>query len=318
MYLKPQRLVPIDGTRRLNLFCQGTGSPTVILDAGTGGSTLDWREVQGEIARFTSVCSYDRAGYGFSDGPTRPSDAHNAVDDLHRLVVRAGLRTPLILVGHSNGGIYAALYAKRFPRDVAGMVLVDPGFTGQQDFDRYGLGSRQAQELRERNAAYIAFARSCLAAAKSGELLKRNSANSSCLDNPPNADAHLHQTLNGQQAKPQYYEAILSEYENTFGTSEGGTVNDREAPYQAHQFGSMPLVVLTASRHRADVRDFTSEDQAKYFLYWKLGHDRLAALSSRGRSVLVSDSGHFIQRDQPTVVVTYVKEVVSEVRGEAQ
>jgi pimeloyl-ACP methyl ester carboxylesterase len=78
--------VAVDGTRRLNLFCLGNGSPVVIFEAGLGGDSLDWRNVQGGVARFTRACSYDRASYGFSDAATRPSGAANAMDDLHRLV----------------------------------------------------------------------------------------------------------------------------------------------------------------------------------------------------------------------------------------
>lgn len=124
-YSHAQRLVAVDGSRKLNLFCLGHGAPVVMLDAGTGGSTSSWKEVEARAAEITTVCSYDRAGYGFSDRASRPSDASNAIDDLHRLIKKAGLAVPVVLVGHSNGGIYASLYARIFPREVAGMVLVD-------------------------------------------------------------------------------------------------------------------------------------------------------------------------------------------------
>jgi pimeloyl-ACP methyl ester carboxylesterase len=103
-YVKPQRLIAVDGHRRLNLYCLGKGTPAVLLDAGTGGGTTDWRDVQGATARQTTVCSYDRAGYGFSDGPTRASDATNAVDDLYRLVLHAGLKKPLVMVVTRTAG----------------------------------------------------------------------------------------------------------------------------------------------------------------------------------------------------------------------
>ena len=188
-YLSPQRLISVQGKRRLNLFCIGRGGPTVLMDSGTGGSTRDWREVQGAVSGGTSVCAYDRAGYGFSDPPTRTSDAANAADDLHRLVHRAGLPLPLVLVGHSNGGFYAVRYTQSYPQDVGGMILVDPGFAGQMDFDRYGLAPAKSKELRQANAALVAFAAHCLALARNGELatpaMQRTSP---CLDNPPHAD----------------------------------------------------------------------------------------------------------------------------------
>ncbi|MFS6701111.1 alpha/beta fold hydrolase, partial [Staphylococcus aureus] len=130
----------------------------------------------------TTACSYDRAGYGFSDPAERPSDAANAVDDLHRLVERAGLTLPMVLVGHSNGGIYASLYARTYPGDVAGMVLVDPGYAGQQHVERYGLPPGKAAELAAVNADYVAHAHECLDKARSGELRERESTDSPCLD----------------------------------------------------------------------------------------------------------------------------------------
>jgi hypothetical protein len=99
----------------------------------------------------------------------------------------------------------------------------------------------------------------------------------------------------------------LSEFENTFRMTAGSTVNDREVPIHHGALGDPPLIVLTASRHPAALVDFTAQDQAKYYDYWKRGHDRLAALSSDGSNVLVPGSGHFIQRDQPAAVVRYVR-----------
>jgi pimeloyl-ACP methyl ester carboxylesterase len=315
VYTKPQRLVAIDGNRHLNLYCLGSGSPTVMLDAGTGGGTRDWREVQASISRHTTVCAYDRAGYGFSDPPVRASDARSAVDDLHRLVIKAGLATPLVLVGHSNGGIYAVLYARTYPQDVGGMVLVDPGFTGQQNFERYGLAPAKAAELEQGNMDLVAFARHCLDLARSGELAKPENQSSRCLDTPPNPDPHLHEVLNRLEMQPRFSEAYLSEFQSTFVKTAGSTVNDRESPLTQGEFGHMPVVVLTASRHPASWPDFTPDDQQKYFDYWKHSHDRLATLSTQGQSILVENSGHFIQRDQPSTVIRYVLQVVEKVRG---
>ncbi|WP_284321191.1 alpha/beta fold hydrolase [Dyella acidisoli] len=313
-YAHPQRLVSVDGSRRLNLFCLGHGSPVVILDAGTGGSTASWQDVQGRIAQTTTVCSYDRAGYGFSDAASRPSDAANAVDDLHRLIERAKLPVPVVLVGHSNGGIYASLYARTYPSEVAGVVLVDPGYAGQQHFERYGLPPGKAAELTAANGRYIADARVCLDKAKSGELLERESTGSSCLDNANKADAVLHAALNSEKAQPKYYEANLSEFENTFGSVTGENVNDHEAYFEANEFGSMPVIVLTAARHPAPVSDFSSEEQARYYAAWKRAHDVIASLSTDGKNIVVPNSGHFIQRDQPATLVRYVNEVVAKVR----
>ncbi len=105
VYLHPQRLVAIDGSRRINLYCEGTGERTVLFNAGAGESMMVWRHVQGQIAQVTRACSYDRAGYGFSDSATRASDARNTVDDLHRLLRAARTVTPIVYVGHSAAGL---------------------------------------------------------------------------------------------------------------------------------------------------------------------------------------------------------------------
>lgn len=314
-YTHPHLRVAVDGSRKLNLFCLGHGSPVVILDAGTGGSTASWQYVQIRIAQTTTVCSYDRAGYGFSDPATRPSDAVNAVDDLHRLIERAKLPVPVVLVGHSNGGIYASLYARMYSSEVAGMVLVDPGYAGQQHFERYGLPPNKAAQLAEANNRYVADARACLVKANAGQLRELESTGSSCLDNANKADAVLHAALSRQKAQPKYYEANVSEFVNTFGAASGENINDREASFEANQFGATPVIVLTAARHPAPVSDFSGEQQARYYAAWKRAHDVLASLSTDGKSVVVQDSGHFIQRDQPAVLVGYVNEVVAKVRG---
>ncbi len=105
-YEHPQRLVDIGG-RRLNLYCTGTGLPTVVLEAGGGESSLDWRFVQPLLTKTTRVCSYDRAGLGFSDRGPLPRDAAAAVSDLHALVELGAIRKPFVLVGYSNGELYS-------------------------------------------------------------------------------------------------------------------------------------------------------------------------------------------------------------------
>jgi pimeloyl-ACP methyl ester carboxylesterase len=128
VYAAQHQLVAIDGPRRLNLYCVGSGEPAVVLEAGSGNSMVTWRFVQAEIASFTRVCAYDRAGLGFSDAAERPSDVANMADDLSRLVAAAGIPKPFVLVGHSLGGATAVLYAATHPDDLAGAVLVETAF----------------------------------------------------------------------------------------------------------------------------------------------------------------------------------------------
>lgn len=120
----PGRLVEVDG-HRMHLYCTGIGSPTVVLDAGLGGSFLDWSRVQPVVGDYTRVCSYDRSGYGWSESGARPRTSGVIADELHALLADAGLEGPFVLVGHSFGGFNVRMFASRYPDKVAGLVFVD-------------------------------------------------------------------------------------------------------------------------------------------------------------------------------------------------
>jgi pimeloyl-ACP methyl ester carboxylesterase len=119
------RLVAIGGGRSLYLECVGSGSPTVVLEAGFGADTFSWRDVQPEVGRSTRTCSYDRAGTGNSVAPPGVRDARDEIADLRRLLGRARIEPPYVLVGHSYGGVLARAFAHLYPTDTAGLVLMD-------------------------------------------------------------------------------------------------------------------------------------------------------------------------------------------------
>jgi len=118
-------LIPVE-ERRLWIACDGSGGPTVIMDAGVNSGSQAWSLVQPGVAKFTRVCVYDRAGLGRSDPIPRPRTSNEVVDDLHDLLTNAAIPGPYVLVAHSFGGLNARLYAAQFPKDVVGVVLVDP------------------------------------------------------------------------------------------------------------------------------------------------------------------------------------------------
>ena len=132
MFHPPGRLVDIGGCR-LHLYCTGEGSPTVILEAGGGNPWLSWCKVQPQVASFTRVCSYDRAGLGWSDPSPRPRTAMVIAEELHALLHNAGIPGPFVLVGHSLGGMDARMFANRYPSEVAGLVLVDSSHPDQDE-----------------------------------------------------------------------------------------------------------------------------------------------------------------------------------------
>lgn len=120
----PGKLVDVGGYR-LHIWCTGSGSPTVVLDTGLGGTASDWGSVQPAVANFTRVCSYDRAGMGYSDSGPRPRTSQQIVRELAALLDVSGIRERIILVGASIGGWNVRLFASTHEDRVAGLVLVD-------------------------------------------------------------------------------------------------------------------------------------------------------------------------------------------------
>jgi pimeloyl-ACP methyl ester carboxylesterase len=310
-YTHPGQLVAVAGARRLNLRCIGAGAPTVVLDAGAGNFSYTWRFVQPAIARFTRVCSYDRAGYGFSDPNDRPATAANIVDDLHTALAKAGVSPPFVLVGQSAGGLYATLYADMYLPDVVGMVLVDPGFASQSK-DDYSMALRTADELakeRKEKADVRALLRRCADLARAKTIATMKDAcpcGPSSLDGPDFA-AYVVQYCAG----PNHYEAVLAEDAALLGVpGEGPTQSEREEAAAARPFGAMPLIVLTQSKgfpydgERAELK-------AQRMIAWRAGHVVLAGRSTRGKLVMPPNSGHMIQMSQPKAVVDAVQEVVN-------
>ena len=115
----------------LNLNCTGKGSPTVILDSGMGVPAVGWNLVQPEIAKFTRVCSYDRAGYGSSGAGPMPRTSAEIAKELHALLEAGRESGPYVLVGHSFGGFNVRVYNQEYPNDVVGLVLVDASHEDQ-------------------------------------------------------------------------------------------------------------------------------------------------------------------------------------------
>jgi pimeloyl-ACP methyl ester carboxylesterase len=123
-FAPPGQLVDVGGYC-LHLLCEGEGGPTVILESGMPGVPLGWSRIQPEVARFTRICSYDRAGIGWSDAGPGPRTGRQVVRELHTLLQRAQEEPPYVLVASSFGGHYIRLYASQYPEEVVGLVFVD-------------------------------------------------------------------------------------------------------------------------------------------------------------------------------------------------
>lgn len=300
-YTQPQRMVEVEPGRKLNLYCVGNGSPTVILESGLTDPINVWGYVQPVVASKTRTCSYDRAGVGFSDSGTRPATSANIVDDLHRLLIAAEIKPPYVLVAHSYGGLNARLYAYTYPSEVAGMVLVDPTDENQTE------GYRLLDPEKRTPAQWDAYAiepslqtrRECIVAAKAGfvpdtELFKKCGFS----QYPQLSEAVKAATIKFQM-QPAFQQAQLSEEENVFRASADQVRAARRS------YGDMPLIVLTKSAGPPPKNPLTPEQlahrEARYKMWVNL-HAEVAKLSSRGVHEIVSGSGHGIQLEQPNAV----------------
>ena len=304
-YATTGQAVAVEPGRHLNLVCLGQGAPTVLLESGFGDDSLAWRKVQARVGAFTRVCSYDRAGYGLSDAAQRPSDADNAVTDLALLVERAPIAGPIVLVGHSLGGLYATHFTNVHPNLVAGLVLMDPVQLG--DGPAYGAlrdGTRKAW------AKSITESEICLAAAREGDLTPaRNPAN--CLEDPPGRDPAFHDELNRRWGKAKYIAANLSELRSMMTDANGDSLDSAQATSKQRALGSLPMIVLVSDPAKP-LSAPPRWDESKA-IRLRLQRE-LAEQSSEGKFQLVAGSGHMIQHDAPEVVIDAIQSVVEAVR----
>jgi pimeloyl-ACP methyl ester carboxylesterase len=145
-YPPPGEMVDVGGYS-LHINCVGQGSPTVLLDGGSGEMSADWVLVQREVSDTTRVCAYDRAGMGWSETGPEPRDAKQISNELHALLEGANIDGPYVLVGHSFGGLYMQTYAARYPDEVAGVVLVDSSQPDQFSHQPVARDSYEPQEF---------------------------------------------------------------------------------------------------------------------------------------------------------------------------
>jgi len=313
-YTHAHQLVDVDHGRRLNVFCMGSGSPTVIFEAGGGDDSSAFRSVEPGIAATTRTCAYDRAGVGFSDSAPWPSTAVNTVADLHRLVQVISPGQPVVLVGHSDGGLYIPLYAATYPADVAGMVLIDPFTVGADKIASALLTPGQRKQWYASDDQDVEQARACLDMANKGWLVQPKYRKSSCLDNPPSPDPARHKVLNEQLARPSEQQVLLSAMLDTYPAPDHGMSGGELALQRANpDFGTMPLVVLTAGKD--EQTSLPKPTRAAIAKAWKHNNDELVARSRRGRNILVPGSHHYIQKERPGAVIDAIRQVVDEVRG---
>ena len=307
-YKPVDQMVDVNGIQ-MRLDCRGSGSPTVVLEAGAQSWSTHWALVQDDVAKFTRVCSYDRPGYGWSDPVDEQLFPQQMAKMLHTLLENGGEKPPYLMVGHSFGGVFVRAFAADYPDEVVGMVLVDSSHENQlqqapleiEEISKLqveaGLTNLRINQIAERLGLIRAF-----------KLL-----------DPAVTSLHLaendEKALLAELYRTGYWAAMAREAELT-------TAYFRQ-PGKLNSLGDMPLIALSAEQNVQVIYDdlaiyapYTDPpSQLSMELVQQFAdsmselQDELAALSTRGKRIVVEDSGHFIQWDRPEVVIDAIREV---------
>jgi pimeloyl-ACP methyl ester carboxylesterase len=309
-YASTANSVELPDGRMLHMVCMGEGSPTVILSAGMGDFAAAWSTVQPEMAKITRVCSWDRPGFGLSDGREEPVDVASTSADLEAALATGKVSGPYVMVGHSLGSYETLLFADRRPDSVVGMVLVDPSIPDQAAVFQ---PSQPAPDPAQ-NPMVQRFRR-CAAAIRAGTAKAGGPDPDHCFDFPPIWPLALRQAMAAKVGNPVQYETMAS---FVVGSASGS----KQVINPSRNYRDMPLIVLSAGDRLqpppgASPLPLTDEQKAAQAAAeesFNRGQAQLATLSTRGENTRVPGANHYIQRSKPQAVIEAVAEVVSEAR----
>jgi pimeloyl-ACP methyl ester carboxylesterase len=303
----PGRMIDVSG-HRLHINESGEGAPVVVLEAGIAASSLSWSFVQPEVAHFTRVLSYDRAGLGWSEASSERRTCAQSVDELHTLLRAAGAEPPYVLVGHSFGGCVVRLYAHRYSDEVAGIVLVD----GLHPDEWQNPTAEQRRMLRGGALfslfgallARLGIVRACLSLLTRGQtwfpkLFVRSlgsgvsSTTGRIVGEVRKLPREVWPAVSALWCLPKCFHSMASHVRWLAESSAQAA--------SANRLGDVPLIVLT--KYGAHSAELATQES-------------VARLSARGKHWVATQSGHWIHLDQPELVVHAIREVVEAVRRE--
>lgn len=263
----PGHLYQVEG-KAMHLYCRGTGSPTVVFDAGLGGTSLEWDATVERVAAFTEACVFDRSGYGWSDSRRQPRTSPREARELHTLLAAAGKQGPFVLVGHSFGGLNAQCFARNFPTDVAGLVLVDASHPEQ--IERFLAPPYRVRIAPSSSHGLVQF----------GE--------------PPPP----HPSLEADALKLAFYQADHWRPRRALAHELLGFRDSTRAVRTAPALPQVPLLVITRGRQSWPA---TPQGDSLEALWLSLQRE-LAAQSGRSAHLVARASGHMVHLDQPELV----------------
>ncbi len=287
----------------IHMRVEGRGSPVVVLEAGIAASSVSWSLVQSRIAEFTTVISYDRAGFGWSEAtPTGPT-ALDAAHSLSCLLDASGQMGSFVLVGHSFGGLIARLFAQHYPNRTAGLVLLDPvvreewremSAAKERMLGRGVMLSRRGAWLAR--AGVVGFALKMLTGGS--RRIPKMMAKLSAGKGSGVADRLVGEV---RKMPKEHWPAIAQHWSQarSFAAMADNLENLPASVRQldeAQTMGDLPVTILTAARPIPE-------------------HARDVALSTRSCQVILPRSGHWVQLDAPDAVVDAVRRMVELVRA---
>ena len=304
------KLVMVGG-RRLHINCAGKGGPTVVVENGTGDFSFDWSLVQPEVAKFTRICTYDRAGYAWSDPGPKPRTFGQIALELHTGLLKLGVKGPYVMVGQSYGGFPARAFAKAYINELAGMVLVDV----LHEDSRIIIGGKAIRLREEARGRTIPSPQ--IGQIQSGSDTKsisrpepKKSAVEPPLDRLPPG---IQQIRLWAETQPDYLDAGENEREWSVEELARMYANRESLGYP---LGDRPLIVLTRARGGyRDGRDILAEELEKERLRL---HSELARLSRNSQHIIAKNSGHNIHLEAPDLVIEAIRHVVDAARRKSK
>lgn len=283
-YPPPGKLYAVSG-HLMHLYCSGEGSPTIVLESGLGEDFTVWAKVQPALSRTTRVCSYDRAGFGWSESQPGMRDSNAIADQLHALLRAAGMVEPAVLMGHSAGGLHIRAYASRFPHDVAGLVFVDASSPWQDQ----KLPSA-ALALNRHSAPEYMLLKSVMALGIARLV-------GQCTTIPPGFDSYAG-WLKANTCVP----AQVTSYQREMSALPASLAETGHAG----SYGDLPVLVFSRDPQQSRPANFPASISPAVFrqvnTIWDGLQEAFKSLSTRSRRIIARGSGHYIHFDRPDLL----------------
>ena len=287
----PGKLYDIGGYA-MHLYCTGEGSPTIVLSSGLGDDFTGWAKVQPALSRQTRVCSYDRAGFGWSESRPGVQDANAISSQLHQLMGAAGVELPFVLVGHSISGIYLRSYAAHYPGDLAGLVFVD-GATPLQD-DRIPKELVKIQEEQRRQMPWQ----------KLLMMLGWYRLQGDCTSIPPGFEAYS-AWIKADSCIPSQMDAMENELDAERASG--------EETIHAGPYGNLPVLILSRDPNVLAPNWPAAVSKANS-IAWNQMQEEAKGLSGQSRRIIAKGSDHYLQNDRPDLVIREIGSFVGMIR----